>query len=395
MSAPRLQAKKPLAADPPLADSLEFAGIAPGMTSGGTIGLRGPVNAGECRTWLAADAPTYVIAVFLFALCLVLMAMKGIYFGPDLIAVNAQVFAISAMLMIAMDAGWQLWRHRVASPAAFLRDRYLQPDRLSRLLAGLPMLAVFICFMPFFSKMKAMIPLFNAYTWDQTFIGWDRALFFGHDAWQVLQPFVGYPPITAFLALLYQVWFLLLYPGCLFFCFFGVDDLTRRRFFLCFVLSWTVIGGALATAFASVGPCFLQPLLGDPHFAAQMAYLNAADGHIPVMTLTVQQLLLDWFHADSRGLGSGITAMPSMHISMAFLYYLAMRHVSKRAGSFVLVFLALIFVASVHLAYHYAVDGIVSIIVTAALWWSSKRVFAWWDRQRSTAAAPRSEPAIA
>lgn len=354
------------------------------MSTGVIAAESQPRQFGEVSARLRADAPTFVIAALLFVLCLGLMASKGVFFGPSLIAQNLQLYLVSAVLMLALDAGWRLWKQRPDSPIDHLKAVYLDEPRRERLYAGLPMLAVFAAFMPFFSKMKAMIPLFNDYTWDETFIAWDRALFFGMDGWQAMQPLLGYPLVTGFLALLYQLWFLLIYPGCLFFCFYQVDDLARRRFFLCFVLSWTVIGGAMATALASVGPCFLEPLLSDPHFANQMAYLNAANEQVPVMTLTVQQMLLDWFHADSRGLGSGITAMPSMHVAMAFLYYLAMRHVSKAAGRFYLAFCVLILIGSVHLAYHYAVDGLVSIVVVIALWWGSKHLFAWWDRVRGS-----------
>src|SRR3546814_19180905 len=83
-------------------------------------------------------------------------------------------------------------------------------------MAGIPMLVVCIVLLPFFSKMRAAIPLFNQYTWDDTFIAWDRAIFFGHDAWEVLQPVLGFPIVTAAVAVLYHLWLLLLYPGCLF-----------------------------------------------------------------------------------------------------------------------------------------------------------------------------------
>jgi hypothetical protein len=238
--------------------------------------------------------------------------------------------------------------------------------------------------------------MFTNYTWDKTFIAWDHTLFFGHDAWEVLQPVLGFPAVTAFLAVLYQVWLLLIYPGCLFFaCYPAVDPDVRRRFFLGFVLSWTLIGGLLATLFASVGPVFLEPLVGDPRFAGQMAYLHAADAQVPVMTLSVQQMLLDWFHSDARGLGSGITAMPSMHVAMAFLYFLAMRRVSRRAGQVFLAFFIAIWLGSVHLAYHYAVDGLVSVVAVSAIWWLSGHAFRWWDKLSAAVRAPREMLAAA
>lgn len=327
----------------------------------------------------AGEIPVYAGALVLFGICIGLLASKGILpeFGP--IWVNARLFALSIIAIASCDAGWQLAKLRPDEPLAHLRARYTSGPAQNAAKAGLPLLGICIVLLPFFSKMKAAIPLFNAYTWDDAFIAWDRAIFFGHDAWEVLQPVLGFPIVTAFLALLYQLWFLLLYPGCLYFAFAKMDAGLRRQFFLTYVLSWTLIGGAMATWFASVGPVFVGPLLGDARFDDQMAYLNTANEQVPIMTLTVQQMLLDWFNTDANGLGSGITAMPSMHCAIAFLFWLAMRRISKRAGLFFGVFFAITWLSSVHLAYHYAVDGLVSLVAVAALWWLSARIINAWD----------------
>lgn len=328
---------------------------------------------------LAGELPIVVVAGALFALCTALLAGKGIW--PDLgpVMVSARLYFVSLVAIASVDAGIALARHRPPSPAAFLRARYTSPQARAMALASAPMVLLCLILLPYFSKMKAAIPLFNRYTWDATFAAWDRALFFGMDAWQVLQPVLGYPLVTAFLAVLYQVWFMLLYPGVIWLAATGMDERVRRRFFLTYVLSWTVIGGAMATWLASVGPCFVGPLLGDRTFDAQMAYLNAANEQVPVMTLKVQGMLLDWFHADANGLGSGITAMPSMHVAVAFLFWLTTRHAAPRLARWFGLFFGLIWLGSVHLAYHYAVDGLVSVISVAALWRLSAVVIAWWD----------------
>ena len=329
----------------------------------------------------AGEAPVYATAAALFAGYAVLLAAHGVYPTGGPVAVNAQLFALTLLGFVAFDAGAQLWRHRPAGPIGHLRARYGAPSFAWRLLAGLPLLAMAIVLLPFFSKMKAAIPLFAEYSWDAAFIRWDRALFFGHDAWEVLQPLLGYPIVTATLAVLYHAWFLLLYAGVLYFIVARIDPTVRRRFFLTYVLAWTLVGGALAIGLASVGPCFVGPLLGDRTFDAQMAYLNTANREYPVMVLPVQQMLLDWYREDTSGLGSGITAMPSMHVAIAFLFWLAMRHVDRPAGVAFGMFFVVIWVGSVHLAYHYAVDGLVSVIVVAALWRLSAVVFAAWDRR--------------
>ena len=329
---------------------------------------------------LLADAPIYLVATVLLTFCFAVFAAYDIGVSPLLFTTNARIYAVVAFAMAVADVSWLLWRNRPRSPTAFLIDIYLRRAADPAFLARLPLFAIAIVFMPFFSKMKSMIPLFNDFEWDATFIALDRTLFLGNDAWQVLQPVFGYPWVTAALAGLYHAWMLLIYMGTLFFLFYPPAAKVVRQYFLGFILIWTLIGGGLATLLASVGPCFVGPILGDATFDAQMAYLRAADAQVPVLTVNVQDLLLEWYHAGDRGLGSGITAMPSMHVAMAFLFWLGIRRVSRTAGWIFFAFFALIWLGSVHLAYHYAVDGLVSVLATLLIWEASGAVLRAWDR---------------
>lgn len=348
------------------------------MTSAATAITTETSHDAPARRWLG-EAPIYVVGTILMTICVGLLMSRGIYPSVEGIIVNARLFALFVIVLAAFDSGWQLYKHRPDSPLAHLRARYTAPWLTVPVKAGLPLLAVAIVLLPYFSKMKSAIPLFNDYTWDNAFIGWDRAIFFGFDAWEVFQPVLGFPIVTAFLALLYQLWFLLLYPGVMFFAFARIDSRVRRQFFLSYVLSWTLIGGLMATLLASVGPCFVGPMLGNPAFDAQMAYLNAANEQVPIMVLPVQELLLEWYGKAEDGLGSGITAMPSMHCAIAFLFWIAVRRIHARWGTFFGVFFFVIWVSSVHLAYHYAVDGLVSLLAVAAIWWLSEKVVTGWD----------------
>ena len=251
----------------------------------------------------------------------------------------------------------------------------VEPRR--RLAEALPILVCLIVFMPAFSAMKSAIPLFNDYVWDAHFIELDRHIH-GTDAWRVIQPIVGYPLITSILSLFYHMWILLIYVGGVFFAFRKSNPALRHQYFLSYFLIWTVNGCILAILMASVGPCFLEPIMGESAFAPLMDYLRVADQQYPVLVLEVQNTLVSWHRLEDHGLGRGITAMPSMHVSLAFLFFLSVRKISKFASWASGIFVILVLVGSVHLGYHYAVDGYLAIITTFIIWllcgWRTSRV---------------------
>lgn len=329
---------------------------------------------------LREDLPVYAISTALLAICLAALAAKGLFFGFGGIYQNARFYLLTTAVLLVLGAVWRMWRDKPARPTRHLFEYYyLDRTQRERLLGALPGLAILICFMPTFSALKSTIPLFHAYNWDRSFINFERALLLGHDAWELLQPVLGYPLVTSVLSVLYHAWILLCYPGTVYFLVGPADNRLRRRFLLGFVLAWSLIGGVLATLLASYGPVFAGPLAGISDFDAQMAYLRAANEHWPVMTLTVQDMLLARFHADSHGLGSGISAMPSMHVAMSYLFYLAIRELHPRLGWAFLAFCATIWIASVHLAYHYALDGVLSVLAVALIWKATGWLFTWWD----------------
>ena len=308
--------------------------------------------------------------VTVFAVCMAstgLSAFRLVSYLANLILfgyVTLAWLAVWILKMLAID--------RPDAPTKVIINTLFRRGLAPRYISALVILTSLIAFMPAFSAIKSHMAVFNNFSWDGAFIDLDRQIH-GDDAWRVLQPVVGYPIVTSILSVFYHLWLMLLYVGSFYFVLSQNPEL-RQRYFIAYLLCWSIIGVGLATAFSSVGPCFVEPIIGRQDFQPLMEYLQYANQQYPVLVLRVQDMLLTKYQTADGSLGSGISAMPSMHVAHAFLFFLAVRRISRAAAWLFGIFFVVIMIGSVHLAYHYAVDGYVSIIVTALIW----KLAGWW-----------------
>ncbi len=147
------------------------------------------------------------------------------------------------------------------------------------------------------------------------------------------------------------------------------------QFLLSFVLTWSLLGSLLALLLSSVGPVYFGRLTGlDDPFLPLMDYLAAANQIAPVWALEVQEMLWRKYAEGESGFGAGISAMPSMHVSATVLFALLAWRVDRWLGVVFTAFAVIVMIGSVHLAWHYAIDGYLAALLTWLIW----RAAGWW-----------------
>ncbi|MFC7049184.1 phosphatase PAP2 family protein [Emcibacter nanhaiensis] len=313
----------------------------------------------------------------------------SLYAGPMYAALSLILFGkvISYLLRFVRYEKSEKTPTRMLSD---FRDGWLNADYL--LAFSIPILFL-PSFISLFSSLKTVIPEINGFYLDRTFAELDRFLHFGIDPWVITHSIFDGPVSAGVLDFCYKLWFLLMFIYVLWQV-VNVSQGHRRAQFLCaFLLIWFVLGNVMAVLLSSAGPCYYHVVMpGNDLYAPLMnklglyyEELKAAGGFLQLDSHNMQKQLLDYYQKGELGAGSGISAMPSMHVAVSALLYFSARELNRYAGRFFLAFLVLIQVSSVHLGWHYAVDGYFSIIATWGLWRLSGWLVARYTSDQETA----------
>jgi hypothetical protein len=235
-----------------------------------------------------------------------------------------------------------------------------------RLAAGVVAFAAISMFSPSFAFLKDVIPVLRPFSWDVTFANLDRTLHFGVDPYRWLLPVLGAPKVVTALNAVYHFWFFLMFFVVTMACFTRRHADVRMTFLLAYVLTWAIGGNLLATIFSSAGPVYYARLGFGDTFQPLMDHLAAGAKISPVWALDLQEALFEGYLGNGRQLG--ISAMPSMHIASSTLMMIFVFQHSKVGGWCLAVFLFLIFLGSILLGWHYAIDGYAGALIAVAMW---------------------------
>ncbi|MGF1719959.1 phosphatase PAP2 family protein [Vibrio kyushuensis] len=226
-----------------------------------------------------------------------------------------------------------------------------------------------------YTYLKTIIPDLHPFEYDLVFYQFDKWLHFGVSPWELSHAVFSNKYATFVLNFFYHTWFLLMWGSLLFFVIDRKSKLLRDQYLLSFLSSWLLIGGLSATLLSSAGPCYIH-LLNPEHnyFLPLIDILRTQSrqlleiGFPPVWAIDVQDALWLKYLSREGGIGVGISAMPSMHVSIAVLMALGSYRKNKILGYLMWGNALIIQIGSVHLAWHYAIDGYVSAILTIVMW---------------------------
>ena len=234
------------------------------------------------------------------------------------------------------------------------------------LVAGLNMVA----FMWIKTLLNYLVPF-----WADPLLAYgDSLIFLGADPWRLLAPYVFPGAGKVYHPLWFTIMIVLLVMAA-----WAPASARRSAVLLSYFLLWSVVGPLVHCLLPAGGPIFYAELGYGPRFA----------DIVPTgETREVASYLWEIFSSGSFGAGSGISAMPSMHVTMSAWMVIASAALAPRLLVPVSLSAALVAVLSVALGWHYALDGIVGGLCALAVYRILLALFAGEFRQK-VAAAPQ------
>lgn len=319
------------------------------------------------------DFPIYLVIAIYIAVATLVAHQTGFLENFSLLiypALTLRALAILFGLSVACYGFYLMIVVRPPRPIIALVRRISQCCSTSVFYRGILLFPAITLFFSAISSFKTLILPSMAFSWDQKLIEVDRWLHGGVDPWIILEPIVGGAFATFALNVIYNLWFFVMFAVLFWFMFLAKNEALRLRFFLAFILCWAINGSFLAMIFASSGPGFfnfLYPSELNP-YQGLMDSLWAANQMYPIWALDTQKVLWGIYQSGEIGVGGGISAMPSMHVSIACLIFFVARAYGRYVALMGGIFLLIILVGSVRLAWHYAIDGYLSLCTSWAIW---------------------------
>jgi PAP2 superfamily len=216
--------------------------------------------------------------------------------------------------------------------------RYLLTIAVGITVAGLNMIA--------FMWTKPLLNYFIPFWADPVLARFDRALFLGHDPWTLLT-WLNSNPTAIFY---HRGWFALMIITLLVVLSRPASP-QKSAILLTYFILWSIVGPVIHLLMPAAGPVFFDKLGYGTEFAGIWVPHDMVDMTNYLWTVYKS----NQFFAP----GSGISAMPSLHIATTTWMVIAIYVHARRLIIPVAVSAILILLLSISLGWHYAADGII------------------------------------
>lgn len=218
-----------------------------------------------------------------------------------------------------------------------------------------------------FTLFKTSMPYITPFYADIALADWDRALHGGRDAWEITYAWAEFLPVQQLLPFYLHIW---VWPAICLPVFVAAVDKDRARVMrtlTMYVLAWVLIGNVFALLGMSAGPVFYDRIYGGERFAELTAAMAAAP-ELSAYFVSIQDDLWMAYSTSGQTIGTGISAFPSVHLSISMVAALYMWERGRWLGVIGAGFVVVILFLSVFSGYHYGLDGYFSIVVMWSVW---------------------------
>ena len=234
----------------------------------------------------------------------------------------------------------------VLPPRDWLLAHYPNPGRLLlfMFIAGANMVA--------FLWIKPVLNIAIPFTADPLLADLDYALFLGNDPWTL----IGWVNFEHANQLYHPIWFVLMIIA-LMILFAAPSSAKKSAMALSYFLLWSIIGPLVHYLLPAGGPVFFERL----GYGQRFVELDGGE-----RTAMVSDMLWHFYSTGQFQPTAGISAMPSMHVTMSMWTVLCFIYFKPRWAALVGIVSFYIALLSVALGWHYAVDGIAGAILACA-----------------------------
>lgn len=306
-------------------------------------------------------------------------SLRGLY--PTPVILTGLYVALTLLLAIVVDVFAARRRPFDALTWRNLGERWLGTRRIVGTVIVLVTLPILLNVL---AGYRLALTDVKPFTYDELFMTWDRWLHFGRHPWEWLQPVIGHPAVSVFIDRGYLYGWILMMWGCTIWMAVHGPEPLRLQYFFAFAASWVLLGTIAAIAFSSAGPVYYGRVTGLPDpYVPLIEYLGAVNTQTPLGAVDDHERL--WLTYRTWG---GITAMPSMHMAITTVVVLTVIRAARWLAVVAVPMWVLMMVGSIHLGWHYAIDGYAAGLAAAAIWLGSGRFARWWLERR-----PEVEPA--